>query len=252
MAASAKSRQSPRELREACCEANRSLWRRGVVDLTFGNASEADRERGLIAIKPSGAPYDTLQADDIVTLRLDARPGTDGRLDLAAATVEGTSRPSSDTPTHLRLYQRFEGIGAIVHTHSRFATAFAQAGREIPCLGTTHADYFRGPVPISRAIEPPEIEGGYEWESANVIAEAVGDRDPMETGAVLMRGHAPFVWAETAAKAVERAFALEIVAEMAWRTLALDAEAPRLPEAQLEKHYWRKHGSGAYYGQPGR
>jgi len=237
------------DLKEECCEANRALPARSIVDLTFGNVSVADRDKGVMAIKPSGVDYEGLSPDDIVILRLDAKPDSSHQLDLDAYRVEGSLRPSSDTPTHLRLYQAFSDIKAVVHTHSRNATAYAQAGLPIPCMGTTHADYFYGEVPVTRPISAEEISRHYEWETGNVIVERFEDLDPNQINAVLFHGHAPFVWGESGAKAVETAFALEIIAEMAMKTQLLRPDAAALSRAQLDKHYLRKHGANAYYGQ---
>lgn len=236
-------------LKEECCEANKQLPALNIVDLTFGNVSVVDRDRGVLAIKPSGVDYEALTAEDIVVLRLDGKPDAAHRLDLEALTVEGTLRSSSDTPTHMRLYQAFGDIRSVVHTHSRNATAYAQAGVPIPCLGTTHADYFYGDVPVTRPISAEEIERHYEWETANVIIEAFEDVDPNEVNAVLFHGHAPFVWGPSGKKAVENAFALEIIAEMTMKAQALKPNAASLSKAQLDKHYLRKHGANAYYGQ---
>jgi L-ribulose-5-phosphate 4-epimerase len=229
---------SYQSLREACWEANRRLPTTGLVDLTFGNVSVLDRSSGVFAIKPSGVDYSVLKPADIVLVSLET-----GEL------VEKGLRPSSDTPTHRRLLQAFEGVSAVVHTHSRHAVAFAQAGRGIPCLGTTHADYFYGEVPVTRILTPEEVVSAYEWETGNVIVERFRTLKPLEVPAVLVQGHGPFAWADTADKAVENARALEIVAEMAWKTLSLDPHAALLPAHVLEKHYHRKHGAGAYYGQ---
>ncbi len=236
-------------LKEACCEANRALPARNIVDLTFGNVSVADRENGVIAIKPSGVDYESLRPEDIVVLSLDAKPDEDHRMDLDSFRLEGTLRPSSDTPTHLRLYQAFGDINAVVHTHSRNATAFAQAGMPIPCMGTTHADYFYGEVPVTRPISREEISRHYEWETGNVIVERFEDLDPNQVNAVLFHGHAPFVWGSSGEKAVETAFALEIIAEMTLKTQLIKSDAAPLSQAQLDKHYLRKHGANAYYGQ---
>lgn len=236
-------------LQAECCTANRDLHQLGIVDLTFGNVSIVDRQAGVMAIKPSGVAYDELQPGDIPVLRLDAAPDSEGKLDLEAARVAGTLRPSSDTPTHLNLYRLFAGIGSVVHTHSRYATAFAQAGRPIPCLGTTHADYFYGTVPIARTLSPEEVDRNYEWETGNAIGECFVDRDPMTLPAVLLHGHAPFVWAENCSRALENAHALEIIAELTWKALLLNPSADALPAHLLDKHYLRKHGKTAYYGQ---
>ncbi len=236
-------------LKEECCEANKQLPALNIVDLTFGNVSVVDRDRGVLAIKPSGVDYDILRPEDIVVLRLDGQPDANNVLDLEALTIEGELRSSSDTPTHMRLYQAFGDIKAVVHTHSRNATAYAQAGLPIPCLGTTHADYFYGEVPITRPISPEEIERHYEWETANVIIEAFENSDPNQVNAVLFHGHAPFVWGTSGKKAVENAFALEIIAEMTMKAQLLNPAAASLSQAQLDKHYLRKHGANAYYGQ---
>jgi len=236
-------------LKEECCEANKQLPALKIVDLTFGNVSVVDRERGVMAIKPSGVDYDVLTPDDIVVLRIDGAPDADHNLDLEALTVEGSLRSSSDTPTHMRLYQAFGDIKSVVHTHSRNATAYAQAGLPIPCMGTTHADYFYGEVPITRPISAEEIERHYEWETANVIIEAFENIDLNQVNAVLFHGHAPFVWGSSGKKAVENAFALEIIAEMTMKAQLLKPQAGSLSQAQLDKHYLRKHGANAYYGQ---
>ena len=224
---------------EECCAANAALPAAGLVDLTFGNVSVCDRGSGVFAIKPSGVMYDKLTPDDMVVLDMD------GKL------VEGALRPSSDTPTHRRLFLAFEGIRSVVHTHSRHAVAFAQAGREIPLLGTTHADYFRGAVPVTRALTAKEIASDYEWETGNVIAERFASLDPSEIPAVLVRNHGPFVWGPSGEKAVETATALEIIAQMALHALQLDPSAPAPAAGLIDKHFLRKHGPSAYYGQPG-
>ncbi|HEX8371675.1 MAG TPA: L-ribulose-5-phosphate 4-epimerase AraD [Chthoniobacterales bacterium] len=224
-------------LREECLEANLLLPSTGLVDLTFGNVSVADRDGGFLAIKPSGVDYQKLTPSDIVVL------------DFEGQVVAGTFRPSSDTPTHLRLIRAFEGIRSVVHTHSRSAVAFAQAGREIPCLGTTHADYFYGSVPVTRIMTPEEVSRAYELETANVIIERFSGLDPLAIRAVLVQGHGPFTWSTSALHAVEVAQALEIVADMALKTLSLAPTAPGLPRHVLDKHYLRKHGPTAYYGQ---
>lgn len=226
-------------IREECCEANLELPKTGLVDLTFGNVSVLDADAGVFAIKPSGVDYAALRPEDMVVVDLDGK------------VVEGTLRYSSDTPTHRRLFLEFaeEGVRSVVHTHSRSAVAFAQAAREIPCLGTTHADHFYGSVPLARAMTPEEINGDYEWETGNVIVERFADLNPMDFPAVLVRGHGPFVWNVSAEKALEYALALEVVAEMALKTLALTPDQPPIPQALLDKHFLRKHGKGAYYGQ---
>jgi L-ribulose-5-phosphate 4-epimerase len=226
-----------RSIREECCEANRRLPATGLVDLTFGNVSVIDRKLGIFTIKPSGVDYGDLRPEQMVIVDLD---GT---------VVEGELRPSSDTPTHRHLYRAFEGIDSIVHTHSRNAVAFAQALTPLPCLGTTHSDHFRGDVPVTRHMTQEEINGDYEWETGKVIVESFEGKDPLEVPAVLVAGHGPFAWGANALKAVENAIALEISAEMALKTIALNPAIARLPEALREKHFLRKHGKDAYYGQ---
>lgn len=237
------------ELREECCEANKQLPKLNIVDLTFGNVSVGDPELGAMAIKPSGVSYETLTPNDICVMDLNAKPDKNYQLDLEAAKLYGSLRPSSDTPTHLRLFQAFPHIRAVVHTHSRNATAFAQAGRSIPCMGTTHADYFYGDVPVTRRMTPEEISRHYEWETGNLIVETFAGMSPEEIPAVLLNGHAPFVWGTSGAKAVETAYALEIIAEMTIKNLVLNPDSNTLSQAQLDKHFLRKHGKGAYYGQ---
>jgi L-ribulose-5-phosphate 4-epimerase len=224
-------------IKAECYEANLLLPEFKLIDLTFGNVSVADREQGVFAIKPSGVDYTQLSEVDIVVVDMEGRA------------VEGTLRPSSDTPTHRRLFQAFPGIRAVVHSHSRNAVAFAQAGRGIPCLGTTHADYFYGEVPVTRPMTPEEVRSAYEWETGNVIVERFRGIDPAEVSAVLVHGHGPFVWGPSGKKAVENALALEIVAEMALKTLQLDPHALSIEKHLLDKHYLRKHGADAYYGQ---
>jgi L-ribulose-5-phosphate 4-epimerase len=225
-------------IREECCEANRALPRTGLVDLTFGNVSVLDPDAGVFAIKPSGVPYDELLPEHMVIVDLEGR------------TVEGDLRFSSDTPTHRKLFLAFPGVRSVVHTHSRHAVSFAQAGREIPCLGTTHADYFYGAVPVTRAMTPEEIGTDYEWNTGVVIAERFAGLNPLDIPAVLVRSHGPFAWGPSGAKAVETAQALEIVAQMARDAIALNPTVEPIPQALLDKHFLRKHGAGAYYGQP--
>jgi L-ribulose-5-phosphate 4-epimerase len=224
-------------IKAECYEANLLLPEFKLIDLTFGNVSVADRDQGVFAIKPSGVDYTQLSEVDIVVIDMEGRA------------VEGTLRPSSDTPTHRRLFQAFPDIRAVVHSHSRNAVAFAQAGRGIPCLGTTHADYFYGEVPVTRPMTPEEVRSAYEWETGNVIVERFRGIDPAEVSAVLVHGHGPFVWGPSGKKAVENALALEIVAEMALKTLQLDPHASSIEKHLLDKHYLRKHGADAYYGQ---
>jgi L-ribulose-5-phosphate 4-epimerase len=225
------------DLRRAVCEANHDLARRGLATLTWGNASGIDRRRGLVVIKPSGVAYDELRPEHMVVVDLDGN------------TVEGDFKPSSDTATHVLLYRGFERIGGIVHTHSRAATVFAQARREIPCLGTTHADYFHGPVPVTRPLGEDEVAADYEANTGRVIVERFAGVDPTAMPAVLVAGHGPFAWGDSAQSAVENAAALEAVAEMALATLLIDPAASVLEPYLLEKHYLRKHGPAAYYGQ---
>jgi L-ribulose-5-phosphate 4-epimerase len=227
------------ELRERVFEANRAIVEAGLVVLTFGNASAVDRDEGVIAIKPSGVPYGDLGPDSMVVV------------DLETGEVREGGRPSSDTPTHLVLYRAFEQIGGIVHTHSPFATAWAQARREIPCLGTTHADHFRGPVPVTRELSGDEIGGDYERSTGEVIVETVGKLglDPLEMPAALVASHGPFAWGAGVEEAVENAIALEVVAESSLRTELLNPDAGEIPPELLKRHFTRKHGPGAYYGQ---
>ena len=226
-------------IKEECLEANLALPRTGLVDLTFGNVSVADPGNRVFAIKPSGVDYDKLRTTDIVVLDFD------GNL------VEGSLRPSSDTPTHRCLFLHFPGIRAVVHTHSRNAVAFAQAGLDLPCLGTNHCDYFHGPVPVTRTMTKEEVTGEYEWETGRVIVERFTSAgiDPLSVPAVLVRNHGPFAWGPSGAKAVETAQALEIVADMAIKTLSIHPSAPPAPSHLLDKHFLRKHGPTAYYGQ---
>jgi L-ribulose-5-phosphate 4-epimerase len=227
-------------LKRRVCEANRLLSRRGLVILTFGNASGIDRRRGLVAIKPSGVGYEALSPKDIVLV------GLDGRV------VEGRLRPSSDTPTHLALYRAFPTIGGVVHAHSAYATMFAQARREIPCLGTTHADHFYGPVPVTRLLTKGEVEADYEGATGAVIVERFAGLDPAGVPAVLVAGHGPFAWGRSPEEAVENAQTLEFVARTALGTLVLSPGRSPLPGYILRKHHDRKHGARAYYGQPGK
>jgi L-ribulose-5-phosphate 4-epimerase len=228
------------ELRERVLGANLAIVEAGLVTLTFGNVSEVDRVAGLMAIKPSGVHYDELGAEAIVLVALESGEVIDGGL-----------KPSSDAPTHLVLYRRFEGIGGIVHTHSTYAAAWAQAGLELPCFGTTHADHFDGPVPVTRPLTAAEIGGAYEANTGQVIVEALESRHlaPLEMPAALVRSHGPFAWGTDAQAAVENAIALEAVAKLAARTLALRPEAPEIDPVLLRRHFRRKHGPGAYYGQ---
>lgn len=220
-------------------EANLELVRRGLVLYTFGNASGVCREQGLVAIKPSGVPYETLRPEDLVIT------------DLAGRVVEGLLRPSSDLPTHLALYRAFPAIGGVVHTHSTYATAWAQAGREIPCLGTTHADYCRGPVPVTEPLTRDEIQGDYEANTGASIVRRLGGDCGAAPG-ILVAGHGPFCWGATAEEAAHHAAILEELARMAAFTLALNPAAAPLPSHHIDRHFLRKHGPGAYYGQAAR
>jgi L-ribulose-5-phosphate 4-epimerase len=224
-------------LKSEVCAANCELARLGLAPLTWGNASGIDRAAGIIAIKPSGVHYADLDPRQIVLVDLD------GRL------VEGDLRPSSDLPTHLALYRNSASIGGVVHAHSRHATMFAQARREIPCLGTTHADHFHGPVPVTRPLTEAEVSADYEGNTGQVIMERFAALDPTAMPAVLVAAHGPFTWGRTVAEALQNALALEAVAEMALGTRSIDRHALELEAYLLEKHYRRKHGPDAYYGQ---
>ena len=229
------------ELKREAYEANLLLPKHGLINLTFGNASALDRARGIFAIKPSGVDYTALRAEDMMLV------------DLEGQRVEGALNPSSDTPTHRCLYLGFEKIGGVVHTHSSHATAFAQAGRAIPIFGTTHADYFCGEIPVTRKMTAAEIAAAYEWETGNVIVEHfhAASLAPLDCPAVLVNRHAPFTWAPTVAKAVEVAVAAECCAHMALMSLQLDPKLTPIEPELLNKHFKRKHGPGAYYGQTG-
>jgi len=224
-------------LRAEVYEANIEVVRRGLVLYTFGNASGIARGESLVAIKPSGVPYETLRPEDLVISDLDGR------------IIEGDLKPSSDLPTHLALYRAFAAIGGVVHTHSRYATAWAQAGREIPCLGTTHADYFHGPVPVTEAMQPHEIEAEYERNTGHVIARRFAGIDPMTKPGVLVAGHAPFAWGRTPAEAAHNAVVLEEIACLAYHALAINPAATPLSDSLRDKHFLRKHGPKKYYGQ---
>jgi L-ribulose-5-phosphate 4-epimerase len=225
-------------LREEVLEANLELVRRGLVVFTFGNASGFDTASGLVVIKPSGVPYDVLKPADLVVTDLDGK------------SVEGTMRPSSDLPTHLALYRAFQGVHGVVHTHSRYATSWAQASIEIPCFGTTHADYFPGPVPITPHMQPQAIKTDYEWNTGQVIIERFRSLDPLQTPAVLVAGHAPFCWGPTVTAAAHTAVVLEEIAHMAYLTTTIRAESQAISSSLHDKHFLRKHGPAAYYGQP--
>lgn len=237
------SSRSLSDLREEVRWANQAIAQAGLVTLSFGNASGVDRAAGLMLIKPSGVPCDQLEPGQLVAVTLD-----DGR------PLDGELRPSSDTPTHLALYRRYRDIGGVVHTHSTEATAWAQAGRSIPALGTTHADLFHGPVPVTRPLTKGEIDGEYELETGRVIIETLDQTGlgALEMPAVLVAAHGPFTWGSDATAAAEHAIALEAVAAMATRTLLIEPGVAPVGDVLLERHYRRKHGPGAYYGQERR
>jgi L-ribulose-5-phosphate 4-epimerase len=224
-------------LREEVLDANLELVRRGLVVYTFGNASGLDRNEGLVAIKPSGVPYEELKPEHMVIC------------DLEGAIVDTKLRPSSDLPTHLELYRRFPNIGGVAHTHSEFATAWAQAETPIPCFGTTHADYFHGPVPVTNRLSTGEIDADYELETGKAICRTFAALDPDAVPAVLVAGHAPFCWGPTAAAAAHNAVILEYVARMAAHTLSINADSRPIARELHDKHFLRKHGRNAYYGQ---
>ena len=226
------------QLKREVCEANLALVKEGLVIQTWGNASGIDRAKGLMVIKPSGVPYRVMKPKDMVVVTLES-----GRV------AEGRLQPSSDTPTHLVLYRAFEGIGGIVHSHSLYATAWAQTGREIPALGTTHADYFHGPVSCTRQLTAAEIQNDYEANTGQLIVEAFARRDPLACPAALVVGHGPFAWGKSVAEAVHNAVVLENVAQLARETLHLFPSASPMQQVLLDKHFFRKHGPGAYYGQ---
>lgn len=226
-----------RALREEVCRANIELSKRGLAPFTFGNASGVDRELGLIVIKPSGVPYEQLHAELMVVT------------DLMGNVVEGVLRPSSDLPTHAVLYRAFPTIGGVVHTHSHFGTAWAQAGREIPCFGTTHADYFHGPIPCTPSMTEAEIRDDYEANTGHAIVKRFAGIDPRRVPAVLVSGHASFAWGKTVSAAVETMSVMEEVAKLAYHTITLNAASTSIAAALHDKHFLRKHGPGAYYGQ---
>jgi L-ribulose-5-phosphate 4-epimerase len=225
------------DLRQQVLHANLELVHAGLVLYTFGNASGIDREKGLVAIKPSGVPYETMQPSDIVLTDLDGK------------IVEGKLKPSSDLATHIVLYKHFPEIGGVVHTHSNYATSWAQAGRPIPAFGTTHADYFHGPVPVTDPLSDAEIGGDYVLNTGLAIVRHFKDLDPLATPAVLVAGHAPFTWGRTPADAAHNAVVLEAVARMAILTLTINLECAGVSQALLDRHYFRKHGPKATYGQ---
>jgi L-ribulose-5-phosphate 4-epimerase len=224
-------------LRDEVFDANLELLRRGLAIYTFGNASGIARDEGLVVIKPSGVPYATMTPKDLVITDLEGR------------VVEGTLRPSSDLATHLALYRAFPAIGGIVHTHSRYATSWAQAGREIPCFGTTHADYFYGPVPVTQCMERAQIEDKYEENTGGLIVERFRGLDPAQVPGVLVACHGPFTWGANAAQAVHNAVILEEIALMAFQTVTLNTAARPISSHLLDRHFLRKHGAKASYGQ---
>lgn len=224
-------------LKERVWRANLDLARFNLIALTFGNASGLDRRRGIMAIKPSGISSEGMKPADMVLVDLEGR------------TVEGRLKPSSDTPSHLEIYGAFADVGGVAHTHSEYATAFAQAGLEIPCLGTTHADIFNGAVPVTRALRPAEVKRDYERNTGRVIVERLRRLKPLEFPGVLVVSHGPFTWGKDAAAAVETAVVLEKIAKTAWLTMLLNPRRGRFPRLLLDKHFQRKHGPEAYYGQ---
>ena len=225
------------QLKQSVLKANLELPKHDLVKYTWGNVSGIDRDSGLVVIKPSGMPYEELTADDMVVVNLDG------------VKVEGKLRPSSDTLTHIVLYKRFDKIGGIVHTHSPWATAWAQAGMGIPAYGTTHADYFYGKIPCTRKMTDDEIKGNYEMETGNVIAETFSSIDPLTIPGVLVHSHGPFTWGKSADEAVYNAVVLEEIAKIAYHTLMLNTDTKPMGQTLLDKHYLRKHGKNAYYGQ---
>lgn len=225
------------KLKQEVYEANMELPRRGLITYTWGNVSGIDREKGLFVIKPSGVDYDKLRPSDMVVM------------DLEGNKVEGEMNPSSDTATHLELYKAFKEIGGIVHTHSPHATAWAQAGRALPCYGTTHADYFYGEIPCARNLTAKEIEEGYEMNTGKVIAETFAGKNPSYIPAVLCKNHGPFTWGKDAAEAVHNAVVLEEIARMNYMTEVINPKTEPAPQCMQDKHFMRKHGPDAYYGQ---
>ena len=228
------------ELKREVFEANMELQRRGLVIYTFGNVSQIDRDKGVIAIKPSGVSYDQMKAEDMVIV------------DLENNIVEGSMRPSSDTKTHIHLYRHFNDIGGVTHTHSTYATAWAQAKQSIPCFGTTHADYVHGDITCTRELTDAQVNGDYELETGIQITDAYKDRAPKAAPMVIVAGHAPFTWGKDAAQSVYHAALLEEIARMAYLTRTLDQNAGALKKSVMDKHYLRKHGKDAYYGQSNR
>lgn len=225
------------ELKREVYEANMELRRKGMVIYTWGNVSGIDREKQLVVIKPSGVDYDSMKPDDMVVV------------DMGGNIVEGAYKPSSDTATHLFLYKSYPAIGGVVHTHSTWAVTFAQAGMAIPAFGTTHADYFFGDIPCTRELTEQEIEEAYELNTGKVIVETIGEADPMAIPGILVKNHGPFAWGKTPAGSVHNTVVMDKVAELAYKTMTLNPEASRVSQFLLNKHYYRKHGTNAYYGQ---
>lgn len=225
------------QLKEDVYKANMELQEKGMVIYTWGNVSGIDRETGLVVIKPSGVSYDVMSPEDMVVV------------DLEGNVVEGKWKPSSDTATHLILYKTYPDIGGVVHTHSTWAVTFAQAGLSIPAFGTTHADYFFGDIPCTRDLTKEEIEEAYELNTGKVIIETIGSGDPMAIPGIVVKNHGPFAWGKTPAGSVYNAVVLDKVAEMAYKTMTLNPDVKRVPQHLLDKHYYRKHGANAYYGQ---
>ena len=225
------------QLKKEVYDANMELQENGMVIYTWGNVSGIDREKELVVIKPSGVDYDKMKPEDMVVV------------DLKGNVVEGNYKPSSDTATHLILYRAYPAIGGVVHTHSTWAVTFAQAGMDIPALGTTHADYFYGDIPCTRELSKEEISGDYEVNTGKVIVETIGDKDPMAIPGILVKNHGPFAWGKTPAGSVYNAVVMDKVAEMAYKTMTLNPRVNRVSQYLLDKHYFRKHGANAYYGQ---
>lgn len=225
------------KLKKEVYKANMELQEKGMVIYTWGNVSGIDREKGLVVIKPSGVSYEEMKESDMVVVDMDGN------------VVEGTYKPSSDTATHLVLYKKYKEIGGVVHTHSTWAVTFAQAGLAIPAFGTTHADYFFGDIPCTRDLSKEEIEESYEENTGNIIVETIGDKNPMEIPGIIVKNHGPFAWGKTPAGAVYNGVVLDKVAEMAYKTMTLNPHVEKVAQHLLDKHYYRKHGANAYYGQ---
>jgi len=225
------------KLKKEVYDANMELQEKGMVIYTWGNVSGIDREKQLVVIKPSGVDYDVMKPEDMVVVDMDGK------------VVEGAYKPSSDTATHLELYKNYPAIGGVVHTHSTWAVTFAQAGMAIPAFGTTHADYFYGDIPCTRELTKQEIEEAYEKNTGKVIVETIGEADPMAIPGILVKNHGPFAWGKTPAGSVYNTVVLDKVAEMAYKTMTLNPQVPRVSQYLLDKHYNRKHGANAYYGQ---